>query len=261
MIDVNVFLGEYPWRPLPGTGAEEILATMDRLGVSEAWLSHLPSLFWKDPAPGNALLYATVDRHQRFRPVPVIHPGLPRWEEELSEAADRGAVAVRADPGQMGLAPAGGELLALLRACGRLGLPFLAAVRLEDVRGRHPLDNAPELSSWMVRNWLRADPSVKLVLTHAERSFIEEVHFGSTPDEAARCYWDCSWVWGPPEDHLAHLLAVIGVDRFLFGSGQPLRLAETPVARLDLLDLSPADRAAILTDNAQRLAPPRRPSA
>ncbi len=261
MIDVNVFLGDYPWRAVPGTTAEALLAAMDRVGVTEAWLSHLPSLYWKDPAPGNRILYEVADRHQRFRAVPTIHPGLPRWEEDLTEAVRRGAVAVRADPGLLGLAPTGGELLGLLRACGRIGVPFLAAVRLEDLRGRHPLDIAPELSPWMVRAWLRADPAVRVLVTHAERSFIEEVHFGSTPAESVRCHWDCSWVWGPPEDHLAHLLAAVGVERFLFGSGQPLRLPETPLARLDLLDLNPADRRAILVDNAQRLAPPRRPTA
>lgn len=259
MIDVNAFLGAYPWRDVPGTSAPELLAAMNRVGITEAWLSHLPSLYWKDPAAGNAVLFDTAERHHRFRPVAVVHPGLPRWEEDLTEAVARGAVAVRADPGQLGLAPTGAEVLALLRACGRVGVPFLAAVRLEDLRGRHPLDIAPELAPWMVRAWLRADPAVRLVITHAERSFIEEVHFGATPAEASRCHWDCSWVWGPPEDHLAHLLAAMGVERFLFGSGQPLRLPETPLARLDLLDLSSADRAAILRDNAGRLAPPRRP--
>jgi predicted TIM-barrel fold metal-dependent hydrolase len=92
------------------------------------------------------------------------------------------------------------------------------------------------------------------VITHADREFIEQVHFGATPEEAARIWWDISWIWGPPENHLGLLLATIGGARFLFGSGQPLRLAETPLARLDLLDLSPADREAITTGNATALA-------
>jgi predicted TIM-barrel fold metal-dependent hydrolase len=93
-----------------------------------------------------------------------------------------------------------------------------------------------------------------LVITHADRSFIEEVHYGSTPEEASRVWWDISWVWGPPEDHLEHLLATMGPSRFLFGSGQPLRLPETPAARLDLLALDPADRALIVAGNATALA-------
>src|SRR5439155_1574742 len=84
------------------------------------------------------------------------------------------------------------------------------------------------------------------------RAFIEEVHFGSTPEEAARLWWDVSWIWGPPEDHLATLLETIGVQRFVFGTGQPLRLPETSVAKLDLLDLATEQRAAIESENATR---------
>jgi len=75
---------------------------------------------------------------------------------------------------------------------------------------------------------------------------------GSTPEEAARLWWDVSWIWGPPEDHLATLLETIGVHRFVFGTGQPLRLPETSVAKLDLLDLATEQRAAIESENATR---------
>ena len=254
MIDVSVFLGAYPWRRLPGTSPESVLAAMDRVGIQSAWVSHLPSLFWKDPAEGNSWLYEVADQTARFRPVPAVHPGLPRWEKDLLEAETRGAPAVRADPGFFGLAPAGPEMLRLVEASATYGIPLITAVRLADGRGRHPLDVAPELTPWAVRAWLRHAPQARIVVTHADRGFIEEVHYGSTPAEAERVWWDLSWVWGPPEDHLAHLLATMGVARFLFGSGQPLRLPETPVARLDLLDLSPTERDMITTGNATPLA-------
>ena len=253
MIDVNAFLGATPWRAVPGTEPAALLATMDQLGISTAWVTHLPSLYWKDPAESYDRLYDVARRHPRLRPVPVIHPGLPGWKDDLRRAVAGGAVGVRADPGQLGLAPAGREVLELVQACGDAGLPFVSAVRLEDVRGRHPLDVAPELPTWAVRAWARSAPRTRLVITHADRGFIEEVHYSLTPDEAVRCWWDISWIWGPPEDHLAHLLATIGIGRFLFGSGQPLRLAETPIARLDLLDLTAPDRLAVATGNALTL--------
>lgn len=254
MIDVSVFLGSYPWRRIPGTSPEAVLAAMDRVGISAGWASHLPSLFWKDPAEGNGWLYEVTAKFPRLRAVAAIHPGLPHWEEDLREAVDRGAVAVRADPGFLGIAPAGGEMLRLVAAASEAGLPLISAVRLEDGRGRHPLDVAPELAPWAVRAWLRHDNGARIVITHADRGFIEEVHYGSTPAEAARAWWDVSWAWGPPEDHLELLLATMGASRFLFGSGQPLRLPETPGARLDLLELAPADRETITTGNATQLS-------
>ena len=43
-IDVNVFLGAYPYRRVPGTSPEAVLRAMQRVGVDEAWVTHLPSL-------------------------------------------------------------------------------------------------------------------------------------------------------------------------------------------------------------------------
>jgi predicted TIM-barrel fold metal-dependent hydrolase len=125
----------------------------------------------------------------------------------------------------------------------------MMAVRLEDARQRHPNDGVPELPAAAVRALVRSDADVRLVITHADRAFIEEVHFGSTPEEAARVWWDVSWVWGPPEDQLATLLGTVGADRFVFGTGQPLRIPEAGVAKLELLELPPQQRAAIESDN------------
>jgi len=256
VIDVNAFIGAYPWRPVPEAGVPDLVASMGRVGISEAWVSLLPSLFWKDPSSGNEELFYLVSGQPSLRAVPAVHPGLPHWEADLVEARDRGAVAVRCDPGQFGLAVTGPEMIAFLERASQLAIPVLAAVRLEDARGRHPLDLRPDLPPWAVRTWLRAIPQVRLVICSADRSFIEEVHWGSTPGESSRVWWDLSWVWGPPEDDLKHLLATIGTPRFLFGSGQPLRIPEVPAARLDLLDLPAEDRAAITRRNALALVAP-----
>jgi uncharacterized protein len=248
-IDVNAFVGPYPYRSVPGTSLEALLVAMARTAIDAAWVSHLPSLFWRQPMEGNTWLYEAVVRESRLKPVPAVHPGLAGWEAALGEAADRGAPAVRCDPMQYGLDPAGPEMRVLAAASAAAGLPLLLAVRLEDARQRHPGDRADELPAAAVRTLIRSDRDVRLVITHADRAFIEEVHFGSTPEEAARVWWDVSWVWGPPEDHLSTLLGTIGVDRFLFGTGQPLRIPESSVAKLDLLQLPPDQRAAIESDN------------
>ena len=254
MIDVNTFLGGFPFRRVPGTSAEALLVAMDRTGITEAWVSHLPAIFWRDPTEGNAWLYEATGRHERLRPVPCIEPGLANWERELAVAAGQAVPAVRVDPTVHGLDPVGLPLKRLGAACGEAGVPLLLAVRFEDGRQRHPNDHAAELPAASVRALVRFDPRIRVVVTHADRAFIEEVHWSLTPGESSRIWWDISWVWGPPEDHLALLLETIGAARFVFGSGMPLRLPETPIARLDLLDLTPADRAAIERGNSAALA-------
>ena len=250
-IDVNAFIGRYPFRRSPGGSPSGLLGTMDRAGTDQAWISNLSAVFWQDPTDGNAAVYQCAAAESRFRPVPAVHPGLPHWQDALGEARAREAPCVRCDPTHYGLDQSGAETLALAGACGRLGIPVLMAVRLEDIRQRHPNDGAAELSPAAVRALVRADPRVRLIITHADRDFIEQVHFGSTPGEAARILWDIAWIWGPPEDHLELLLRTVGVERFAFGTGMPLRLPEASVAKLDLLDLGPGERERIEGGNVE----------
>lgn len=247
--DVNAFLGRYPFRHAPGGSPQALLDAMDRIGVEEAWLSNLSAIFWKDPTEGNEMLYSAVESKGRLRPVPAVHPALADWRDVVREALRRKAPAIRADPTFYGIDPVGAGMREVTAGCAEAGLPLLLAVRLEDGRQRHPNDRAAELSPHNVRELVRSDPRVRLIVTHADRDFIEQVHFGSTPAEAARILWDICWIWGPPEDHLALLLETVGVERFTFGTGMPLRIPETSVAKLDLLDVPVAARARIESGN------------
>ncbi len=254
VIDVSAFLGTYPFRNVTGGTRDGLLDAMDRVGIDEAWVSYLPAMFWRDPMEGNAPLYGVTNDSDRLRPVPAVHPGLPNWRAAFDDALDRGVPAVRCDPEYYALAPDGDHLAELLGACGLAGVPLLVAVRLEDARQRHPNDRAAELAPWHVRSFARHNPAVRIIVTGADRSYIEQVHFGSTPTESARITWDIAWVWGPPEDDLATLLDTIGSERFVFGTGQPLRLPEAVVAKLDLIDRAGPWRGAVEAQNAMRLA-------
>ena len=64
---------------------------------------------------------------------------------------------------------------------------------------------------------------------------IEETHWGLTPDEQVRVWYDWHWLWGPPEDHFAHLVRTVGAERFAWSSWWPLRLTQQAQALVDLL--------------------------
>lgn len=250
-IDVNTFIGCYPYRDIGEWEASDVVRAIARTGSDEAWVSHLAAMFWRDPTAGNGRLYEARDRFAQLRPVPAVHPGLAAWEAVLDEAVARHAPAVRCDPTFYGIAPAGTEMLRLIAACAERGLPLMMAVRLEDVRQRHPADHGADLPAWAIRQLIRSHPSARLIITHADREVVEQVHFGSTPDEARRILWDICWIWGPPEDHLELLFETVGIERFAFGTGIPLRLPESSVAKLDLLNLGPDLRAAVAAANVR----------
>jgi hypothetical protein len=254
-IDVNTFLGRYPFRDIGEWEASDVVRACGRVGTTEAWVSHLGATFWRDPTAGNATLFEAANRHPNLRPVPAVHPGLPDWEVTLDAAVGRRVPAVRCDPTFYGLAPTGDEIQRLVAACGERATPLMMAVRLEDVRQRHPNDTVADLAPWAVRQLIRGHPAARLIITHADRDFVEHVHFGSTPEEAQRILWDICWLWGPPEDHLELLLETIGVERFAFGTGLPLRLPEASTAKIDLLNLDAATRGMVMAGNVTTFLP------
>lgn len=250
--DVSTFVGEYPFRTVNPT-VEGLLRDMDRVGIDRAWTGFLPAALVRDPGRANQRLAGLLQPHRdRLDPVPTVHPDLPRWEEDLDRAADRGASAVRAWPMHLGIAPDGDGMQALVARAGTRGLVVVLTVRFEDVRQRHPRDVVPDLPPSAVRRLARVGPEVRILVTHAGREFIEEVHFGLTGDESGRVCWDISWLWGPPFDELRRTIDHVGIERLVFGSGMPLRVPEVTVARLDLADLAPAERRAIEHDNVAR---------
>ncbi len=248
MIDVNAWIGGFPYRHVPHPEPAVLARVVAREGLSGAWVGHLPSAFWRDPSPGNTELYAALAPYPTLHPAPCIRPDWPGVERQVAAAVAAGAPAVRVYPMQWGLAPGDGSLGRLGAACAEAGLVVVFTVRFEDVRQRHPLDVSSDLTAAHVRAFIRAENAPPTVLTHAGRDLIEEIFWSLTERERARLWFDFCCVWGPPEDHLSAMFRTLGPARFVYGTGWPLRLTQAPRSSLDLL---PDDlRAAAITDAA-----------
>ena len=88
-IDVNAFLGAYPFRRVPGTSPEALLEAMDRTGVDEAWVTHLPGdLLARSCTRGTRGCSRRRERIAGCGPCPRCIPRSRSWEEVLRAAAD-----------------------------------------------------------------------------------------------------------------------------------------------------------------------------
>lgn len=234
--DVHAFIGAYPFRHVPHPDPEVLARVLAREGVGAAWVGHLPSAFHRDPSHGNeALARALAPYSAMLQATPTVRPDWPGWERDLADATSQGAPAVRAFPAQWGMGAGDPSMARLAAACGEAGVVLALTVRFEDLRQRHWMDAAGDLSAAAVRALARVGSRTHIVVAGAGREMIEEVHWGLTVAERGRLWWDISWIWGPPEDHLAHLIRTVGSERLVFGTGWPLRLTQTPSANLELL--------------------------
>ena len=253
-IDVNAFVGSYPFRRVPGTSPDALLAAMDRVGIDQAWVTHLPGVFWRDPDRRQRL--AARDRPPRA--APPAGAGGASGAGRLARRAgarprDAGAPAVRADPTFYGIDPAGPGACARSRPrAARPGFRSCSRCGSRTAASGTPTITPPSFPRPRCARSIRSDPRVRLLVTHADRPFIEEVHFGSTPD-------------GGVADLVGHLLdlgAAGGPSRRPCSArSAPRASCSAPASRsgfrrtrarkLDLLDLSAADRAAIESGNAR----------
>ncbi len=234
-LDLHAWVGGYPWRHLPSPDAASLRLALEQHEFTGAWVGHLPSAWWRDPARGNAELVRDLAPHAGVLiPAPCVRPGWPRWQDQLALARDAGADAVRAYPTIHGMGADDPAWIELGHAVAEAGLVLVLTQRFEDLRQRHHLDAAGDLSAAHVRALARAT-GAHLLVGGASRAMIEETHGGLTAAEQGRVWYDPSWLWGPPEDELALVLRTIGADRMVEGTGWPLRLPEQLRSARELL--------------------------
>ncbi len=264
-IDVNAWIGGYPFREVPHPEPAVLTRVLAREGFGGAWVGHLPGAFHRDPGPSNRALYSALSPFRDvLHPTPIVRPDWPGWRQTLAEAVHAGAPAVRVYPAQWALGPGHPALGELAVACGEVGVVLHVTVRFEDLRQRHQLDSAGDVPAATLRALARISGSrAHMVVAGASRELIEETHWGLTPDEQARVWYDFDWVWGPPEDHFAHLVETLGPARLAWSSWWPLRLTQQSRALVDLLPDSALDSPPPLpfADGAQIVAAARRAAA
>lgn len=254
-IDVSAWVGAYPFREVPHPEPAILARVLEREGFTGAWVGHLPGAFHRDPNASNDVLLGSLEGlRDRLHPALMVRPDWPRWESTLQRAVSEGAPSVRAYPAQWGLGPQHPALAELALACGEMKVALHITVRFEDLRQRHPLDSAGDVSAALLRGIARLPESqCHLVVAGAGRDLIEETHWGLTPGEQSRVWYDFGWLWGPPEDHFAHLVRTIGPERLAWGSFWPLRLTQQCAALVELLpdDLRDAVNVADFADGSQ----------
>ena len=236
-IDVTSWIGGYPFRDVPHPDPAILVRVLDREGFAGAWVGHLPGAFHRDPLPSNRALYAALEPFAGvLLPAPMVRPDWPGWTAMLRDAVNAGAPAVRVYPAQWGLGPGHPALTELAFACGEAGVALHVTLRFEDLRQRHPMDSVGDVPAATLRALARMPGSrCQMVVAGAGRDIIEETHWGLTPPEQQRVFYDFGWVWGPPEDHFAHLVSTIGPERLAWSSWWPLRLSQQSQALVDLL--------------------------
>ncbi|PZG22654.1 amidohydrolase family protein [Nonomuraea aridisoli] len=236
LIDADAMLGRHPRRDVGGGTAAELLAAMDRVGISGALVANMTA-WLHDPARGNRELLGLVAGEPRLSACWVLLPDTcGEIGAGFAEAAVAAGVrAVRAFPADHGYDLAGPDVAPVLDALSSVRLPLL----VDAGQAGWPVTEAVA----------RAHPRLRVVVGGAGYRMLRQI--AGVLDRAPNVYVGLADL--SSHRGLEWLVERFGAGRFLFGTGTPYRDPAEAVTRLLWSELDDAQVAAIGGGNLRRL--------
>lgn len=245
IIDVNTFLGHYPFRRVRYTTAAEMIAHLDANGIDAALVSSLHAVFYRDAQRGNEELLEAVSQFpNRLFPVGTVNPNYAGWERDLNWLVEKGVRAIGLMPDHHGYRLTDERGTAALKEIAESKLPIVLTQRLEDRRQRHHWDVAEDLTQEELLQVARTHASLKCVLVN---------WLGLAGDKLlaaglrGRCLIDFARQAVVGNKDVPKLVEALGTESIAFGSHMPF---DYPAAALVKL----SNVAALMPDAYERIA-------
>ena len=251
-VDVNVYLGRWPFRRLKGDEPAALAAKLQSHDVRTAWAGSFDAVLHRDLAAVNARLADDCTRHGKgwLLPFGAVNPLWPFWEEDLRRCHEQHHMpGLRLFPAWHGYTLDLPAFAALLKAASERGLVVQLVLKLEDERTLHPLLRLEPVNPAPLLVLVAGLPRLNLVLLNHAGVVSPELLRKLT--EAGQVYADLATVEGL--GGVARLLKTVPASRLLFGSHYPFFYLESALLKLREAGLEPAQERAIRSGNAQRL--------
>src|SRR5690606_15227847 len=93
LIDINAYIGHWPFKQLQYNTCEALLKRMNRFGVDISIISNLHGLFYKNTQSANRELFNELTSKRvfsdRFIPFAVINPIYAGWKNDFKESVNK----------------------------------------------------------------------------------------------------------------------------------------------------------------------------
>ena len=143
IIDINAWLGVWPFRALRDNTPETLAARLDSCGIQKAAVSPIEAVFHRNVQLANEKLVEDIESFRdRFIPLATLNPTYTHWEDDLKAChEDLNMKGVRLFPQYQNFPIDGPLAQSVAKACAERNLPIFIPHRLEDV-ARAPLDRS-----------------------------------------------------------------------------------------------------------------------
>jgi uncharacterized protein len=254
IIDTNAYLGHFAFRQLRHNTADGLLKLMDAKGIDKACVSSASAITYRNVQSGNEEVAAEVRGHgDRLIPFAVINPFYAGWRDDLAVCRQEfGMKGVRLYPKWHNYALSDACCQELVDAATELGMLISIPLRVEDYRQHSWVVDVQDLTLAEILPLVKAKPKARFILLNG--AGYAGSPMGNAKSGLPANYWiEISRLSAVMAKEIAKLADQLGADRLVFGTGMPFNAPDPALVKMEVVDLSQADKQKILGKNAARL--------
>lgn len=233
-IDVNAYVGHWPFRQLRHNTADALVRRMDERGIDRAVVALIDGVLYKDVHSANETLSERVGPFRdRLIPFATLNPTYAGWREDLRRCVeDLGLSGLRLYPQYHGYRLDDPDGLALIDAASELGWAIQVPMRIVDRRQRHRWDLAEDLAPEALYTALAQSPQARWMLLNCLGLDGERLGQGRYLVEISR-------MTAVLQRNIQALIESAGPGHLAFGTGMPFKAPEPALLKLEVLDVPP----------------------
>jgi len=253
MIDVNAYLGHFAFRQLRYNTGAGLVRLMDRCKIDRAVVSSASAIAYRNSQAGNEELAAEVEAHRgRLVPFAVLNPAYAGWLDDLKICHEQfGMKGLRLYPRWHNYKLSDARCRELVEAAAERRMAVSIPIRVEDRRQGSWLVDIPDVQLDEVAGLIRACPKARFIVTNARG--VAGSPLGRKGGGMSDNYViDTTRLPVEFSNELGQLIANLGEDRLVFGTGMPFHYPGTALVNMEILQAGEAVKEKIRTGNAMR---------
>lgn len=242
LVDINAYVGHWPFKKLQYNTCGELLERMNKFGVDVSVVANLNGVFYKNTQSANEELYEEIQSNRRFKNrfilFAVINPIYAGWRYDVEMCVKKfGMKGVRLYPIYHDYDITDKNCIELVKVARDLDVSVAFSLRIVDSRQRSWMDVSKEWNLKDVVPIIKEVPDAKyLVLNIANNSRMNDEELNSL--KGANVLFDTS---GRAVSPMNEFINKFGKEKFAFGTHTPILDYLTGLLRIESLYKNEAD--------------------
>lgn len=266
LVDINSYIGNWPFRGLRGNTLDSMVNRMNKFGVDKAVVANINGIHYVDFQTANEELDSAMNSNEEFKnrfiPFATINPILPWWKDSLDICQKKFSMkGIRIYPIYHKYGITEDACIELVREARDRKMPVSIPLRMSDLREASWLDAQETLSYNDIASLVGKVPDAQYIVLDSrltdtqprttERS-IEILKNADILFDTVRCAGvPCK---GPNGESMSYMIENFGPDKMAFGTETPFVDYCSPFIRVAAYEeADEKTKQMIWSENARRM--------